>query len=405
MFKTILAPALGVLATAALVTGAVAQFGQPAQPQYQPPPQQQYQQHPQANAACVRLEAQLASLQGQERADPQRQQLQATYNQQRAELGRLNERARGMGCGRNFLFGPRPPAECRPLQAQIDRLDNQVDRLEDQLNRGRSDPGLREARRRDVIAALAYHRCGAQYEQAMPQQDRGGGLFGFLFGNRSGGIRDDYPGGPMQDVPSGTFRTVCVRTCDGFFYPISYATVPARFGQDENQCRNTCPGAEAMLFSYPTGASIEQGTATNGAPYTSLPNAFKYQTEYVKGCSCNPPGQTWEQALAGTGDTTVRQGDIIVSDERAGNMSQPQAGDSVGAVEAMPDQGIVENPANTELPPGYQPDPAAQTAEPYYMPPGQNQPYYMPPQQQQPAPPPPQPQRQQEREYVHPAFR
>src|SRR5690606_36698487 len=154
----------------------------------------------------------------------------------------------------------------------------------------------------------------------------------------------------------------------------SYATVPAHHGQDEKQGRRTCPAAEAKQYSYPTGASIAEGTETNGAHYTSLPNAFKYQTVYVMGRSCNPARQTWEQALAGTGDTTVQQGDIIVSDERAGNMSQPQAGDSVGAVEAMPHQGIVENPANTELPPRYQPDPAAQTAEPYYMPQGQNHP-------------------------------
>jgi hypothetical protein len=34
----------------------------------------------------------------------------------------------------------------------------------------------------------------------------------------------------------GTFRTVCVRTCDGYYFPISYSTVPNRFTDDQNTC-------------------------------------------------------------------------------------------------------------------------------------------------------------------------
>lgn len=410
MFKKILAPALGI---AVLATAAVAQqYGQPQQPQtYQPPGGQQVSQ------ACVRLEAQLVTLNNQNQADPQNRQIEAAYNEQRGQLERMTARARNMGCGRNFLFGPRPPAECRPLQNQIDQTKDQVDRLEDQLRRGRGDPGLIEARRRDLITALAQNRCGPQYEAAMPREQRGG-LFGFLFGGggRQGGFRDNYPGGPMEGTQTSTYRTVCVRTCDGFFFPVSYATVPARFGQDANQCQRTCPGTEAMLFSYPTGGSIDQGTATNGTPYTSLPNAFKYQTEYVKDCSCKPAGQSWEQALAGADDTTLQRGDIVVDEERSRAMSQPAGGEvSVSPDEAaraaqdnaLVGEGVVEGAANTEVPPGYVPDPAAQTAEPYYAPPAQGaNPYYAPPQQQQVAPPPQQQQpRQPERGYVHPNFR
>src|SRR5690606_5167397 len=120
-------------------------------------------------------------------------QIETAYNEQRSHLERLTNRARGMGCGRNFLFGPRPPAECRPLQNQIDQTKDNVDRLEDQLRRGRGDPGLIEARRRDLVTALAQNRCGPQYEAAVPREQRGG-LFGFLFGGgqRQGGFRETY---------------------------------------------------------------------------------------------------------------------------------------------------------------------------------------------------------------------
>src|ERR1700754_2332742 len=124
--KKILASALGALALAA--TGALAQFDAPSP--YSPPPPQSNQQPQQAPASpvCLRLEAQLASLDGQA-ANPQQQQLEATCQQQRGQMDQLTARSRSMGCGRNFLFGPRPAPECRGLENQIDRIRDQVERL------------------------------------------------------------------------------------------------------------------------------------------------------------------------------------------------------------------------------------------------------------------------------------
>jgi hypothetical protein len=378
-----------------------APYGVPQQQPYGVPPQQQYgapQPQAQTNPACVQLEAQLAQFDAQG-ADPQQQQLEAAYNQQRTQMEQMTARSRGMGCGRNFLFGPRPPAECRGLENQIDRMRDQVERLESQLNRGRGSANAREGQRRGLINALARNQCGQQYQAAAPQPERGGGgLFGFLFGNRgggSGGYRDNYP--PGQVPQTSTFRTVCVRTCDGFFFPVSFTTVPARFGQDDNICRRTCPGAEAMLFSYPNpGGTIEQATSISGQPYSSLPNAFKYQTEFVKDCSCKPAGQTWEQALSGAEDDTLQRGDIVVDEERARAMSQPKGGGAIAtpdqAAKAAQDsatqvtnEGVIEGPANTDPPIGY-PDPNQgapgnpneRTAVPYYVQPPAP-PVYSPP--------------------------
>lgn len=407
MNTKILALALGALALSA--SGASAQYDAP--PPYSPPPAQytpppQYgapapQAAPQVSQACVRLEAQLAQLDSQG-ADPQQQQLEAAYNQQRTQMEQMTARSRGMGCGRNFLFGPRPPAECRGLENQIDRMRDQVERMESQLNRGRGSSGAREGQRRGLIAALAQNQCGPQYQAAAaPQGGRsgGGGLFGLLFGNR-GGFQETYPGGQQPLPQTSTFRTVCVRTCDGFFFPVSFTTVPARFGQDDNICRRTCPGTEAILFSYPNpGGTIEQATSVSGQPYTSLPNAFKYQTEFVKDCSCKPAGQTWEQALSGAEDDTLQRGDIVVDEERAKALSQPKGGNAVAtpdqAAKAAQDsatqvtnEGVVEGPANTDPPIGYpqtgdpqSSNPNERTAVPYYVPPPARprEPVYSPP--------------------------
>ena len=124
---------------------------------------------------------------------------------------------------------------------------------------------------------------------------------------------------------SGTFRTVCVRTCDGAYFPVSFATVQARFADDERTCKALCPAAEANLFAYRNpGEDINQAVSINGQPYTSLPNAFKYRTEFNPSCACKAAGQTWSDALKSVDDKAAveQQGDIIVTEESAKKMQQ-----------------------------------------------------------------------------------
>ena len=131
---------------------------------------------------------------------------------------------------------------------------------------------------------------------------------------------------PSADLgaPSGTFRTVCVRTCDGAYFPVSFATYQARFQDDERTCKALCPATEATLFTYRNpGEDINQAVSINGQPYTSLPNAFKFRTEFNPSCSCKAAGQTWSDALKSVDDKAgVEQGDIIVTEESAKRMQQ-----------------------------------------------------------------------------------
>ncbi len=150
-----------------------------------------------------------------------------------------------------------------------------------------------------------------------------GGFFDQLFG-RDGG--EPGPAGEFAnpEAQSGSFRTVCVRTCDGFYFPISYATNSSRFAQDEKTCQRMCPAAEAMLFSYrTTGEDITQATSISGQPYTALPNALKYRQEFNPSCSCKRPGQSWAEALGK--DEAVEPGDVVVTEERAKQLALPPA--------------------------------------------------------------------------------
>lgn len=70
------------------------------------------------------------------------------------------------------------------------------------------------------------------------------------------------------------YRTVCVRLCDGAFFPINYSTTSDRFGHDEEVCRRSC-SSPAKLYVYETHSGSPATMADrDGRPYTMLQTAF-----------------------------------------------------------------------------------------------------------------------------------
>ena len=107
------------------------------------------------------------------------------------------------------------------------------------------------------------------------------------------GVLEDQPGAMPPPVPVLTYRTVCVRLCDGSFFPISFATTPDRFGRDEEVCQNGC-SSPARLYVYQNpGAEPDAMEDTEGRPYSRLSTAFKFRTAYDSSCTCRP--QPWSQ--------------------------------------------------------------------------------------------------------------
>ena len=89
-----------------------------------------------------------------------------------------------------------------------------------------------------------------------------------------------------------------------------------------------CPAAEATLFAYRNpGEDMNQAVSISGQPYSAMPNAFKYRTEFNPSCACKAAGQTWSDALKTVDDKAAaeQQGDIIVTEESAKKMARPPA--------------------------------------------------------------------------------
>ncbi len=321
---------LGVLALAVVGSSAVAQgiVSQPAPAPAQnqaPSAGQPSLNQPVSNPVCVRLEGQLAAI-DRGTADPARadqiRRLQDTIAKQQADLDRAVAQGHKSGCeGQGFfaLFSALSP-QCGPITSQIQQLRANLDRSMSDLQQLQSGNSDQDGQRRALIGQLAQNNCGAQYASAAAQSGPRG-FFDALFGN--GTILN--PNG--DGAPSGTYHTVCVRTCDGYYFPISYSTVPSRFADDERTCQRLCPASDAALYSFRNpGEDMEQAVSISGQPYTALPNAFRYRKEITAGCSCRRPGQSWADALKNADDsTTLESGDIIVTDEKAKALSQAPA--------------------------------------------------------------------------------
>ncbi len=284
------------------------------------------------NPMCPRLEAQLAALDrggsGDPAKDDQIRRYQDAASRQQAELDRVTQQAKRMGCDSSGFFSlfSGQSAQCGPVNTQIQQMRANLDQITSSLERLRGGGGLnsdRENQRRSVLLALAQNNCGPQYAAAA--QPSGPGNF---LANLFGGGNSNPPAPPGDLGPqSGTYRTVCVRSCDGAYFPISFATVPARFPEDERTCKALCPAAEASLYAYRNpGEDMNSAVSVSGQPYTALPNAFKFRTEFNPSCSCKAAGQTWADALKSIDDKAAaeQQGDIIVTEESARKMQQMQ---------------------------------------------------------------------------------
>ncbi|HEY7458160.1 MAG TPA: DUF2865 domain-containing protein [Xanthobacteraceae bacterium] len=340
---------------------------------------------PTDRAACVRLEsalAQLDSVSASPNIDPEQvRRYEEAINRQRFELDQTIVQARRLGCDSGnsfFIFGPQRPPQCDRLNDQIGRMRANLDRMISELGtlRGAGTDLNRDLQRRQLINQLAQNNCGPQYRQAAPQPQRQRGLLETLFGG--GGWREEstVEASPL-DLPGGnTYRTLCVRTCDGFFFPISFATIPARFGEDEHTCKRLCPAAETMLFAHRNpGEEVDQAVSINGTPYTQLPSAFKYRTAFNASCSCRAAGQSWADALGVTRDETLQQGDILVTEQRARQMSQPrpiggqQKGKGQPTANTLPAEQQPQAAAKEEPPPATVPgDRKVRTVGPQFYP-------------------------------------
>lgn len=89
------------------------------------------------------------------------------------------------------------------------------------------------------------------------------------------------------------YRTVCVRLCDGYFWPISTATASSDLHRDSASCTQSCNSPAALYHGQSAEEEIKDMVNLQGAPYSKLRNAFLYRSTYNADCKCR--AHPWEK--------------------------------------------------------------------------------------------------------------
>jgi hypothetical protein len=237
---------------------------------------------PNRNPICLQLEQRLVQenqKNGQSQNDIPRieneiRQLERVIDQSESQLEH--------GCYEYFLFTKslKNNPQCKDLSRQVDASKRRLSDLDAQRQEILGSSG--RSYQNDIIRELARNNCGSNYS-AMAH--RAGGDTGGMWEDEESSGGNTW--NPRAANGAQTYRTLCVRMCDGFYFPVSFSTLPSHFEQDADVCQSHC-AAPSQLFYYPNpGGTVEQAVAMKDQePYTKLKFAFRYRKEYVQGCSC-----------------------------------------------------------------------------------------------------------------------
>jgi hypothetical protein len=252
---------------------------------------------------CSGLAAELSRLRsGSSPADVnEAANYQQEWIRQSEALARERSKARRANCsGRGFLFfRSRPEPVCRQIIPRMRELQASVARL-NRLRRQYPGGDANRDRIAQIRTIMLQNNC---FSDTQMDSFRNQAEFDAFFNG-------EFDLGMM---PGFTFRTLCVRACDGYYFPISFSTTRDQFAADQLTCEAMCPGAPVELYYHedPTSAS-ENMISLNGVPYENHPAAFQYRSKYDKSCSC---GSNRPPLFRVVGKLRLSEGNDILSFE------------------------------------------------------------------------------------------
>lgn len=256
-----------------------------------------------AAADCGALQAELARLQAGGGSAGEAAKYRRAWQEQGYVLQETRRQARAAGCyGGGFLFfRVQPQPVCRTLIPRIRQMEANLGKLQ-RLRAGSGSGTASQARR--IRQRMVREGCygppggGKEVRSLRDLPESGEPL--------PGGAEDGFT------IRRGTYRTLCVRACDGYYFPISFATTRDRFVDDQQSCQAICPGAKVDLYVHANpGQQSEDMVSLSGARYTDLPSAFRYRTSYDASCSCKTGGGTRNYSTIATALPSIVRPDAV----------------------------------------------------------------------------------------------
>ncbi len=239
-------------------------------------------------AQCRKLEASLAAA--SKPAATQTRSYDKAILQQQQQIAKVRAQRDDLGCG--FLSFR---AECSGVKSTLARMERNLFELEQ--TRGSMGSRGNKSEQARILAALRDTGCRGGDRTASIGDQRKPTLFERIFGAQEettqipGGVLERPGSGGGTAWAGGNFRTLCVRTCDGYFFPISYSSSRGNFDRDSKACAAMCPGTDVALYYHrvPSEESDQMISVATRQPYADLPTAFDYkEADFVRpeGCAC-----------------------------------------------------------------------------------------------------------------------
>ncbi|MBL0372747.1 DUF2865 domain-containing protein [Rhizobium sp. KVB221] len=245
----------------------------------------------QASEVCDQLGFELANLSQSMDAVGEARKYARAIAEQRGSIRELDHAMRQAGCTNGSMIiigGPNEP-ECSAFEAKKTRMERNLQILDaKRLSLLADNPsGLKRQR---LVAALDDNRCNEQ--PVLVSTPDNGQPFESLVKDGPGGTETIripstepvYGEDQFIDLGgaaiNGSYRTMCVRTCDGAYFPVSSHASTLNFRRDAQVCSMMCPGTETELF-YHSIRSESDGmrSAMTGQSYVDLPNAYRFRTK------------------------------------------------------------------------------------------------------------------------------
>lgn len=267
------------------------------------------------SASCGQLQATLETLERNRSYQAAQQGANSARAMQR-QVQRNESAYIRNGCNDDAKAGRQLTRDCRALAREITRGREEVANFSRTLDTGNAIAQQREA----ILQEMSRFNCGGGSRARVFDRNgeivagRGGRQRGNLFDQLFDALADSFDGegglrgGEFDGYGSyHTVRTLCVRKSDGFYWPISYSTLPDYLQNDLDACRQQCPTLDVDLYYYDNpGQEVEQMINTYGEPYTALPNAFRFRTEIDQNASCKPTTAYGTISVVGGADGNQR---------------------------------------------------------------------------------------------------
>ncbi len=239
---------------------------------------------------CDRLEAEFIELSEKADSNGNPSSWQTAYEEQLIHIRNVQSQMSGFGCEGSF-----GPAQCQQLSSSLQQMNENLTYLDSQRQQELYSSALQD-RLTEVQQSLIELNCSDRSEQqtqlltpsaqaSQPLQLEPHSTSGFS----SGGLQ---------------YATMCVRKCDGYYFPINPNSGTEDLAEDEEICQALCPGQDTELYVFQVPQETPaQMRSLSGAPYTSLANAYLFRQQNNPACSCDAsggqPGNP-EQALSGS---------------------------------------------------------------------------------------------------------